>query len=140
MKIFSYYCPVLVYAVTTPSKVAIEIDTDLIGAWQDVPRALLLQIGVEDSDHARIAPAAKAVRRIARNTGARHLVINGFAALADPAARPEPSAAHAILTDLAARLTSRPDDLPLRTLPFGWNKTFRLAISAGEWEQRLTHL
>ena len=140
MKILVNRCHALGYAVVSPSKVAAPIDTELIGVWRYQRNCLLLQIGIEEQDATCTGRAAKEIRRAARQTRPRALVINAFSQLANPAARCAPDPAQAILADLVARLTARPEDLPVVQLPFGWNKSFRLSVAAGEWEQHLIHL
>ena len=140
MKILAHQCRAFGYAAISPSKAAVAIDPELIGIWRYQRNCLLLQIGIEAHDAQLIARAAKEIRRTARQTRPRILAINAFSQLADPAARCSPDRAQTILAALVARLTQRPEDLPVVQLPFGWNKSFRLSVAAGEWEQHLIHL
>jgi len=141
VKIYSLRCAALAYRVTTPSKVAIDLDTDVIGRWRVFPDCLHLQVAVEAGDNtARLRAAAKAIRRVVRMTTPTCLVVNGFAGFAAPDAHPEPETARAVLADLIDRLTARPDDLPCHVAPFGWNKQFKYAVLDGEWQQRFIHI
>lgn len=140
MKIYALRCVTMSYCVTTPSKVAVDLDTDVIGRWLQFPDSLHLQIAVEQGDAARLSAAAKAIRRVVRMTEPTRLVINGFAGFAAPDARPEHEAARTVLADLVDRLTSRPDDVPCHWAPFGWNKRFNLDVLDGEWKQRFIRI
>lgn len=140
MMIFSQYCDTLEYLADTPSAAAIALDPDHgPGHEFAFDHCLLLQVSVETGDlPATVAHAAKAVRRIGRHTGAKQLLISGFAGFAAPDRRPDPAAARAVLTALHERLAT-PEWL-VYDAPFGWEKRWRLEVQPGVWAQRVTWL
>jgi hypothetical protein len=138
MKIFSSRCRTFEYTVTTASPAAIELEPTAIGATNSFSDCLVLMVGVERRDSASSEAATKAVRRIAAKTEASHIVINGFAHLANPGERSDIPTARDVLAGLAERLTERGERVHL--MPFGWNKRWQADVLDGEWEQRVVHL
>ena len=138
MIIFSQLCDHLAYAPQTPSKVAVPLPAALVGREHRAEHCLYLQIGVEHDDQRTLSTAIKAIRRIARRTDAKSLVINGFAGLAAPQRAADAEQARLVLAAMAARLENA--GWQLVVMPFGWNKTLTLQVVSGEWAQRVTHL
>jgi hypothetical protein len=121
--------------VTTPSPAAVDLEAGQ-GREGEFVDCLLLQVSVESDDQqSTVACAAKMIRRIARMTQAKQVLINGFAGFANPARRPDPAAAIAVLTALHDRLACA--GLPVYSAPFGWEKSWHMEIHPGEWQQRV---
>ncbi len=138
MRILSQRCRTFTYTVTTAGPCAVPLDVSSLGIAHPFTDCLVLHVGVEMEDRARVGDAAKAVRRIIAKTGATDVVINGFSHLADPAQRGNAPTAVEVLNALTERLVGRGERVHL--MPFGWNKRWSAEILDGEWEQRMVHL
>lgn len=136
MNILSQRCRTLNYAVTTPSSAAMPLEPDIPGVTHEFGECLLLLIGVERGDSTFARAAAKAIRRIARKTDTTWIVINGFSHLTRPGHECDTTTARTVLARIAEHL--RDHDFAVHMMPFGWNKTWRMEVRDGEWEQRMT--
>lgn len=133
MKIHSQYCITAAYAVTAPAG-------HQPAEKREFPDCLFLQVGVESDDTpTTLSDAVKEIRRIGRNTGAKRLLVNGFAGYADKKLRPDLAAARDRLADLIRRLEADGWE-EVHWMPFGLNKDLLLDIPGGLWEQRIAHL
>ncbi len=138
MRILSSRCRTFVYTVTTPSQVAIELGSTVIGTTNRFDDCLFLMVGVERGDSRLGSRPVKSIRRIAAKTDARCIVINGFSHLAHPSIRPDVDTARGVLDRLIEGLEAR--SLRVHLMPFGWNKQWTADVLDGEWEQRMDHL
>ncbi|WP_216899703.1 threonyl-tRNA synthetase editing domain-containing protein [Nocardia alni] len=138
MRILSQRCRTFTYTVTTAGPCAVPLDVAILGIPHPFTDCLVLHIGVEKGDDARVGDAVKSVRRIIAKTAATDAVINGFSHLADPAQRGDVPMAMGVLDALTERLADKGTRVHL--MPFGWNKRWSAEILDGEWEQRMVHL
>ncbi len=140
MMIFTLHCDTCGYTVVDPGPAAADLDPDHApGSEHEFRDCLLVQVGAERGDReATISRAAKAVRRIGRETGAKQLVVTGFSGFASPDRRLDPATARPLLTSLQERLAA--DGWICSSAPWGWEKAWRLNVHAGIWAQRVTWL
>ncbi|MFI7669867.1 hypothetical protein [Nocardia sp. NPDC049526] len=103
-----------------------------------------MTVGVECGDLALGAAATQIVRRIATETDAAYIVINGFAQLTTRAEQSRTTTGLDLLShiadvlDLLSELTERLEELGERVhlMPFGWHKNSHAEVR----DQRVIHL
>lgn len=134
MQITTLHCGTLTYTPVEPSKYAVELSPEAIGAPVDLGQRLYALVTVQRGDTPSGARnAGKGLRRIARHTSTR-IAINAFAHLRPDLADPRTSLA--ILEHLAALLTAS-GEFDVAVMPFGWRKRWdRVEVLAGEWDQK----
>ncbi|WP_158675605.1 threonyl-tRNA synthetase editing domain-containing protein [Nocardia stercoris] len=138
MNILCQRCRTFEYSLTTPGPGAAELDPGSRGQTYRFTDCVFLLVGIEEGDPRATTAAAKAIRRIARKTGATQIVLNGFSHLARPKLRPTAATASQALDALANRL--RENGFATHQMPFGWNKSWRADVCDGEWQQRMVYI
>ncbi len=126
------------YRATTASPAAVDLESAAVGVSDTCPDCLSLMVGMECGDSTSSTAAAKIGWRIAAETDASYIVINGCSHLANPGERSDiPTALH-VPTNLGESAQDRGARVHL--VPFGWKKLWQADALDGEREQRVVHL
>lgn len=144
MRIRTIRCRTFQYAPTTANACAVGLAPSAVGVTRPFFDCLVSRVGVECGDLALGAASTRLIRRIAAETEAAYIVINGFAQLTIPAERSSAATEPDVLSHLAdvldvlADLTERLQECGERVhlMPFGWNKCSHAEVG----EQRVIHL
>jgi len=103
------------------------------GGFTSYSNCAVVFISVEVEDDTRVARAAKAIRRVARNANTGVLILSGFAHLSDNLASFDDS--QLVLQRLQQALRNN-QEWEVVTTPFGWHKTMSMTALADKWSQR----
>ncbi|GAB2452555.1 hypothetical protein [Nocardia tengchongensis] len=146
MRIITSRCHAFEYTVTAPSPCAIGLDTAQVGAVNRFSDCLVVTIAMEHGDRAVGSVAVKLIRRIAAQTGATAIVVDGY--LRPPSrsesARPridvlaELADALDLLTEIADLLVS--EGGRIHVIPFGWRASTHADIANSAHAQRSIRL
>ncbi|UOZ06927.1 threonyl-tRNA synthetase editing domain-containing protein [Amycolatopsis sp. WQ 127309] len=139
MQILTLHCTTFTYTPTTPTtpSAALLPDGD-IGTPVALGECLYALVTVQPGDRpTTVSQAARGLRRIARSTRAKKVVVNAFAHLAADLA--DPATTQSLVHRLAERLDESPE-WDVVELPFGWRKHWQLEVSPHEWAERAIHV
>ncbi|MFE3262331.1 hypothetical protein ACFXPS_43740 [Nocardia sp. NPDC059091] len=140
MRIFSYRCHAYEYTLSRPSPWAVELPPAAVATSASFGECLFVAVTVEHGDSGLAPLAADLIQRIAEESTANSIVIDGrFSPARTDGADFLSELADAL--DLIAEIAERAaSTVPASLIPFGWSSRTRGVVVSDDHPRRLIHL